>query len=187
MAVNIAPPDTTTMITGEALLAMGDIGPVELIDGRIVHMSPTGGVHGRVELRLARRLDEFVEQRRLGFVLVGETGIYTRRNPDRVRGMDIAFVSNTRAQAMPTGFLSVAPELIVEIVSPSDAWVEIQEKIDEYFSLGVDFVWIVDPKNRQVLVHRGANEVVRLSGSDMLRGEGILDGFALPLPLLFAE
>ena len=78
------------ILTGEELFALGDIGPAELIDGRIIPMSPTGGEHGRVESELAALLREFVRQHKLGWVIAGEAGIYTRRNPDRVRGMDAA-------------------------------------------------------------------------------------------------
>jgi Uma2 family endonuclease len=113
-------------ITGEELLALGDIGPCELIDGRIVPMSPTGGEHGSLEAILGGELTMFVRQRRLGWVMVGEVGIYTRRQPDRVRGADVAFVSRQRLPKRPgKKFLEVAPELVVEILSPDDRWQDV--------------------------------------------------------------
>ena len=103
-----------TRIAGEELLALGDIGPCELIDGNIVPMSPTGGEHGRIELHLGSALHFFVQQRHLGWVLTGEVGIYTRRNPDRVRGADIVFLSRQSwPDGPPCGFLDRAPDLVV--------------------------------------------------------------------------
>lgn len=83
-----APPEAKP-ITGEELLAMGDIGPCELINGRIVPMAPAGIRHGTIELKLGSALKQFIQQQGLGWVAAGEVGIYTRRNPDRVRGTDL--------------------------------------------------------------------------------------------------
>jgi Uma2 family endonuclease len=109
----VTAPSETKLITGEELLAMGDIGPCELIDGRIVPMSPTGSEHGNIEFNLGLALKVFVQQRKLGWVVGGEVGIYTRHNPDRVRGADIVFVSNKRITSLPNGFLETTPDLIV--------------------------------------------------------------------------
>lgn len=167
---------------------MGDIGPCELIDGRIVYMSPTGVEHALIENRLGRLLGNFVEERKLGFVLSGEVGIYIRRRPDRVRAADIAFVSRERGGSKPPkGFSQAAPELIVEVMSPDDRWQDVREKIEEYFSIGVQWVWVVEPENRAVLVYRSATEMQKLSKGDALRGEGVLAGFETPVAKLFEE
>jgi Uma2 family endonuclease len=119
------------LITGEELLEMGGVGPCELIDGKIVPMSPTGFEHGRIEAALSRELSGFVHKHNLGWVATGEVGIYTRRNPDRVRGADIAFVSKERLPAgRPSGFLEVAPDLIIEILSPDDCWLDMWQKLE---------------------------------------------------------
>ncbi|MFQ5676691.1 MAG: Uma2 family endonuclease, partial [bacterium] len=107
------------IITGEELLEMGDIGPCELIEGRIVPMSPAGAKHGRIEVKLVRLLEDFVEARNLGWVMGGEVGIFTKRQPDSVRGADVLFISKKRLTKIPErGFLEVAPELVVEVRSP---------------------------------------------------------------------
>ena len=149
-------------------------------------MSPTGGEHGRVESELAALLREFVRQHKLGWVIAGEAGIYTRRNPDRVRGMDVAFISYARLPRLPAGFLTVAPELVVEIISPTDRWSDAQTKIEEYLAIGVDFIWVVDPAAHSVRVYRAGARITRLENGDMLRGEGLLAGLEISLAELFA-
>jgi len=184
MGVATALPETK-LVTGEDLLAMGDIGPCELIDGRIVPMSPTGDEHGILESEVGRRLGNFVADRKLGWVMVGEVGIYIRRNPDRVRGADVVFISKKRLP-MPRGkFLAVAPELVVEVMSPDDRRQDVREKVEEYFSIGVQWVWVVEPANRAVLVFRSPTEMQKFEEGDMLHGEGVLEGFELPVASLF--
>ena len=92
--------------------------------------------------------------------------------------------------AWPTpakGFLTVAPELVVEIVSTSDRWQEMRQKIEEYFAIGVQRVWIVEPDNRDVLVYSASTEMRKLGEGDLLTGEGVLEGFSLPVAQLFEE
>jgi len=176
-----------TLITGEALLAMSDIGSCELVEGRIVPMTPPGNEHGIIQALLIWYLQTFVIPRKLGWVTGGEAGVYTHRNPDSVRGMDVAFISYARQPARPRGYLRVAPELIIEILSPSDRWHNVQEKIEEYFVIGVHRVWIVDPANYTVSIYRAATEFIKLKRYDIVRGEGILAEFSLPLAELFEE
>jgi Uma2 family endonuclease len=177
----------TALISGEELLAMGDIGPCELIDGRIVPMSPTGGEHGLIELHLGSALNLFVQQQQQGWVMTGEVGIYTRRNPDRVRGADIVFLSRERwPDGPPKGFLEAAPDLVVEIMSPNDRWQEVRQKLGEYFAIGVRWVWIVEPANRTVVVCHSSTDLQPFDETSTLAGEGILEGFTLAVSSLFA-
>ena len=119
------------LIAGEELLAMGDIGPCELIDGRIVRMNPTGLLQGDIVIALGSALRDFVRKRQLGRVVGGEVGIYTRHKPDRVRGADIAFVSRqVLTEKPPKGYLRVAPELVVEVISPNDRWRDMRDKLE---------------------------------------------------------
>ena len=179
---------TEILLTGEDLLQKGDIGPCELIDGRIVPMSPTGWLHGRIEIRLGMALERFVQQWQLGWVVVGEVGIYIRRNPDTVRAADVAFLSRKRVSKEPSGgFLEVVPELIVEIGSPSDRWQELRQKVEEYFRSGVEQVWIVEPENRAVLVYTSPTKKKKFASGEQLIGEGALEGFVLDVADLFAR
>lgn len=175
------------LVSGDDLLAMG-VGPCELVEGRIEPMVPTGFEHGWIEFRLGRRLGNFVDERKLGWVVGGEAGVYTHRDPDTVRGVDLAFVSRQRLpQPPPRGYLAVAPELVVEILSPDDRWQDVRKKIEEYFAIGVERVWIVEPKNRAVLVYRSPTEATRLGLDATLEGEGLLAGFSLPVATLFED
>jgi len=169
-------------------LALGDIGPSELIEGRLVLMSPTGHPHGLIESRLDRTLGVFVETHKLGEVFVGETGIYIRRNPDTVRAADLAFVSkDTLAELNDEGYLNVAPELVVEIMSPDDRWSEVKKKLRDYFSIGVKLVWVIDPASQAVSAYRSLTDVNEHTADQTLAAEDLLPGFALPIKRLFDE
>ena len=171
-------------VTGEQLLEMGDLGCCELVAGRIVRMSPTGGEHARIEMRIGAELTRFVGDR--GWVLGGEVGIYTGRQPDTVRGADVAFLSRERSpEGPPLGFLETPPDVVIEIASPSDRWEEMRQKVEEYFGAGVAQVWVVEPENRTVLVYGSPTQVRKFSEGELLVGEGVLEGFALELAALF--
>lgn len=175
-------------VTGAELFARGDVGPCELIEGKIVPMPPSGAKHGRIESNLISALLAFVRQHGLGWVFGGEVGIYTRRNPDTVWGADIVLLSKERApEGPPDGFLEIAPELVVEVISPSDRWQDMRQKISEYFALGVQQVWIVEPESRSVLVYRSPTEILTLLEADTLVGEGPLAGLSLPVAAIFVE
>jgi Uma2 family endonuclease len=174
-------------VSGDELLAM-NAGPCELVEGRIEPMVPTGFEHGWIELSLGYALRGFVAARKLGWVVGGEAGVFTRRDPDTVRGVDLAFVSRRRLpERPPRGYLTVAPELVVEILSPDDRWQDVRRKIEEYFAIGAERVWVVEPKNRAVLVYRSPTEATRLGLEATLEGEGLLAGFSLPVVSLFED
>jgi Uma2 family endonuclease len=167
---------------------MGDIGPCELVEGRIVTMSPTKSLHGRLEIRLGRLLDEFVEEHNLGEVQGGEVGLYTHRNPDTIRAADILFVSHERlAQATPGKFLDVAPELVVEILSPDDRWSTVKKKLREYLDVGVKVVLVIDPDERTVSAYRALSDAEEFGENDVLTLEDVLPGFSVPVTRLLGE
>ena len=178
----------TSLITGEELAKMGNLGRCELVAGRIVPMSPTGDAHGGFEGNFYYALRTFVDVHRLGKVRVGEVGIYTRRNPDYVRGADAIYISNERyAQKKSKSYLDVAPELIVEIMSPGDTWSEVTQKLRDYFAIGVQLVWVADPAVNIVYAYRSMTAVREFTEHDTLPGDEILPGFAVPVAELFAE
>jgi Uma2 family endonuclease len=175
-----------TAVTGEQLLEMGDIGRTELVKGKIIKLPPHEILHASTLAIMGSLLVDFVRKHKLGQILGGGVGIYTHRNPDTVRGVDVAFISNERmTQASETGFLDVAPELIVEIMSPSDRWMDIQEKLAEYFTIGVQLVWLVDPQLEQTHVYRSLDDTTRLTAEDTLTTPELLPGFSVPLTEIF--
>jgi Uma2 family endonuclease len=190
MAIATAARDTAeeTLITGEELAAMGDIGPCELVGGRIVRMSPTGDEHGGIEIALGAAIYEFVRTSKVGKVRVGEVGIYTRRNPDHVRGAHVIFISNERyANKTAAPFLEIAPDLVVEVLSPGNTYSEMTEKLREYFAIGVRLVWLVDPVSRSVFAYRALTEVREFALGDDLPGDDVLPGFSVPVARIFEE
>jgi Uma2 family endonuclease len=175
-------------LTGEQLAEMADLGPCELVDGRIVPMPPPGPLHATLESEVDWWLRSWAKQTRRGQVLVGEAGIFIRRNPDTVRGADVAYISNQRwARRGDSAYLEVAPELVVEIVSPNDRWVDIMDKLADYFEAGVERAWLVDPYKKKVFVYSGVTDVRIFQPGDNLTDDEILPGFSLPLDDLFAE
>jgi Uma2 family endonuclease len=189
MAEHVTAPAHETLVTIEDLERMGDLGRCELVDGRIVRMTPTGEEHGGVEAKLATAVENFVAPRKLGKVRVGEVGIITRRNPDRVRGADVLYISQERwaARGRGRGFLDVAPELVVEVLSPDDRMSDVTQKLREYFGIGVKVVWVVDPEARVVFAYRSLTDVREHAAADTLTAEDILPGFAVAVGSLFED
>ena len=180
--------DATRLVTGEELAATGDLSRCELIEGRIAPKSPTGDKHGSYEGNFYAALRAFAQMRRLGKVRVGEVGIYTGRQPDTVRGADVLFISNERyAQKKSSSYLDVAPELVVEILSPGDSWSEVMQKLREYFAIGVRLVWVADPQVRCVYAYRSLTDVREFAENDELPGDELLPGFAVKVAALFEE
>jgi len=175
------------LISGDEVLTMGIAVPFELVNGRIIYMDHTGDEHGIQEAEIAWHLINFNRQHKTGWVLTGEVGVYTRYNPDTVRAVDVIYISRARLP-FPTGkALKVAPELVVEIVSPTDRWRAVRDKIEEYFAIGVERVWIVEPEAKTILVYRTPVDLIKLTQNDILQGEGALEGFVLPLAELFVN
>ena len=107
-----------TLMSGEELYSRPDLGPCELVNGRVVPVPPTGDEHADVEFELGARLRRYGKESQRGRAVGGEVGIYIRRNPDTVRGADIAFIAKERdAHPRARGFFEVAPELVVASTS----------------------------------------------------------------------
>jgi Uma2 family endonuclease len=177
------------LITGEELAHIPGVGPCELVEGRVVPMSPGGTEHSLVTANAVRVLSEFVRTHRLGKVLTGEVGLYTRRDPDTVRGADVAYISADRFErrTRTLTFLDVAPELIVEVLSRDDTMMDLTAKLREYFAVDVKAVWIVDPRARRVYAYRSAVALQELTEADTLLAEDVLPGFMAPVAALFEE
>ncbi len=181
-------PSKNRLITGNELFRLTELGYGELIKGVFIKMPPPGYKHGCIELNIGSILHNFVRQHKLGFTLSGEGGVFTHRNPDTVRGMDVAFISHARmAQVKSNTYLDVAPELIVEVLSPDDRQSKVKQKLEEYFNIGVQVVWVVDPTKRQVQVYHSLNEAQCFTINDTLTGGAALPGFSVAVAEIFGE
>jgi Uma2 family endonuclease len=181
--------ESERLITGEEFAAMGDTGRSELVNGRIVKMSPPQGAHGLCENKIAFLITRLVMEHKLGVVLTGEAGVYIKRNPDTIRGMDVAFISKERwaKQTNKNGYLEIGPDLVVEVVSPTDRWNDVTQKLREYFSIGVRVVWVADPAAQTVFVYRSLTEMQEVRSGDSLTGGDVLPNFSEPVADFFEE
>jgi Uma2 family endonuclease len=139
------------LMTAEELLALPDDGMRhELIDGELRTMAPAGGPHGRDQNRLSYGLNAHIFENALGEGFGAETGFVLRRNPDRVRAPDFAYIRADRVPAggIPPGYLQIAPDLVVEVVSPGDTATEIRDKVDDWLRFGCRAVWVLYPTPR---------------------------------------
>jgi Uma2 family endonuclease len=159
---------------------------VELVRGRVVREPRPGGKHGWLTGRLVARLESFAQERRLG-IAVTETGFLLSVEPPTVRGPDAAFIARESlpAEGAPNGFWTRAPELAVEVVSPSNTAAEIQEKVLEYLESGSRLVWVVDPATRTVAAYRSREDIRLLTEDDVLESADVLPGFRLAIADLF--
>ena len=160
----------------------------ELVDGVVVEMTPVGGRHGWLALRLARLLADYVDAHQLGVVMV-ETGFTLARNPDTVRGPDVSFVGADRipAAGIPETFWSGPPDLAVEIRSPSDTVAALHAKGGEYLARGVRLVWILDPAAETVTVSAPHLPLMTVGDPDVLEGGDVVPGLRISLRELFAR
>lgn len=177
------------LLTAEAFLDHPDDGErSELVRGEIVREPLPGYGHASVAATLCFHLRRFVRQERLGRV-VGEAGFVLERGPDTVRGPDVSFVAAARDAARPAGegFFEGAPDLAVEILSPSNRRREMSEKVLDYLAAGARLVWIVDPRKRTVTVHAAEARPRHLTEEDRLDGGDVLPGFSLAVGRIFAD
>ncbi|MBI2805462.1 MAG: Uma2 family endonuclease [Planctomycetes bacterium] len=169
------------------LLAMPDATGVELVDGNLVE-KPVSVLSSIVEIRTSRRLDAFCEAHNLAIVMSSTNGIRCfPDDPNRVRKPDISVVRRERfsPEHLAEGFLSIAPDLAVEVVSSHDEVADLNEKVEEYLAAGVLLVWIIDPENEIVHIHRKDGSVTKLYKTDGLSGEDVLPGFTCKVAELF--
>lgn len=176
------------LLTAEDLLRLSSQGVKgELIRGVLRETVSVGRVHARIAGRIITGINNFVIPRRLGQVGGTDGGVLIEQNPDTVREPDVYFVSADRLPLddESDGYLEVMPELVVEIVSPSDSERDVREKIAMWLDNGVSMALEVRPAERAVMVHCSGVPAVTLTGDDALDGGDVLPGFSLPLSEIF--
>ena len=157
----------------------------ELVAGVIVAEPFPTPRHDRVRWRLERLLRAHVETGDLGEVF-GDTGYVLARDPDTVRGPDLSFVARDRLSNFDDArYFSGAPDLAVEILSPSNRRGEMHAKVADYLAAGARLVWVVDPVRKSVTTYRTLLAPRRLESNESLDGEDVLPGLVIPLEAIF--
>ena len=174
-------------ISAESFFQMGDMPGSELIEGVIFQSMPTGHIHAQLELFLGALLLLFVKKHKLGRTFAGEVGIIVKRDPDSVRAADIAFMSHARYKTLTSAsYLDVAPELIVEIMSPDDRWTAVNAKLADYFSANVLEVWLVDPQRDVIHIAKPDQPIFQIKRGESLQSD-LLPGFKVTVADIFDQ
>jgi len=171
------------LMTAEELLRVDAPGKLtELVRGTLVVHEPPGFRHGEVMVRVVTVLARYVEEHHLGTVVTGDAGFVLARNPDTVRGPDIAFVSRERVpHPTPVGYPDLAPDLGVEVLSPGNRAGEVLGRVADLLSAGTTLVWVIDPARRLARVYRGDGSEDTVDADGALDGEDVVPGFTCRL------
>jgi Uma2 family endonuclease len=175
-------------MTAADLLRMPDDGfRYELVKGELRKMCPAGHEHGTVTARFTWRLAQHVESNNLGAVSAGETGFLLASNPDTVRAPDTAFISRRRVEetGQVQGYWPGPPDLAVEAISPSDTYVEVEEKAIAWLEAGSLMVLVLNPRKRTATVYRSMSEIVILDEHTILDLDDIVPGFKVAVKDIF--
>jgi Uma2 family endonuclease len=170
--------ETTRLVTADELEKYPDDDyRYELVEGRVIRMSPTGAMHGWLVMRVGARLTQHVGSTGSGVVLT-EVGFRLSSSPDTVRAPDLAFIRRERltGSALPRGFWKGPPDLAVEVLSPDDRSSDVNTKVAEYLMHGVPLVVVIDPDERTVTTHRPSAHPTTLRGADLLDLSDIVQG-----------
>ena len=161
-------------------------GRYELVDGEVVKMAPTNEQHGATALNIGAAFLNYSRQNGIGRATV-ETGHILRRGPDTVRGPDVTFFLTGKEEweNLRGRFSSSAPDIAVEVVSPSNTAAEMERKVSEYLAAGSQRVWVAYTSTRTVAVHRSDGTAITYASDDVITNEGLLSGFSLPLSDIF--
>ncbi len=179
----------TRTITADELLAMPEDGVRrELVEGELREMTPAGFQHGRIAGNIAGELRNHVRAHDLGVIATAEAAYLLSVDPDTVRSPDVSFVRRERIEEVgdPTGFWPGAPDLAVEVISPTDRYSQVLEKVGDYVDAGTPLVVVVDPPARSVTVYRSRTDLIVLTEDDVLEGGDVVPGWKLPVREIFA-
>ncbi|CAN5549289.1 Uma2 family endonuclease [soil metagenome] len=178
----------TALITADELLLMPDNGlRRELIRGELRESPLSGFEHGWVTMCFAGPLHQYVAEHDLGVVCTAETGFVLETNPDTVRAPDVAFVKLERLASIRklSSFFPGPPDLAVEVISPSDSYSEVEEKVEAWLNAGCQMVILINPRNSTLKVFKSIADVTVLTVNDIFQGGELLPGFQLPVRQVF--
>ena len=173
--------------TPEDLLWMPDRKSYELVDGRLVERN-SSVLSSWVSGQMHRALDVFIDENQLGWAWVADLGYVCFPDaPGTVRKPDVSFVRKERLPEGPTseGYLYIPPDLAVEVISPNDLAYQVDHKVREYLDAGVALIWVINPEERTVRIHRRDRSISWLEEQDELLGEDVIPGFRCCVSTLF--
>ncbi|MEO8623066.1 MAG: Uma2 family endonuclease [bacterium] len=179
--------DVMLMTAEEFLEYPYEDGKAELVRGELRLTPPAGGRHGRAGTNLVVLLAVYLKGRKLGSVFGGGVGYELQELPRTVRVPDASFVRVGRlpAEGIGEGLLRLAPDLAIEVLSPSESASALEEKLDDYRSCGTPLIWVVDPVRRTVMIVASDAPVRWLRESDMLDAANVIPGFTCAVEELF--
>lgn len=181
---------TKTLMTADELLKLhGDGFRYELIEGELKQMSPAGEKHGAAIGKLTGYLAYYVYENDLGIVCGAETGYKTRSNPDTVIAPDVSFTSKNRLkeEGLVDNYSTVAPDLVVEVISPDDYPKKVQRKVKAWLDFGVLVVITINPNKQAINVFRPNSNNITLTESDTLVLDDVVKGFSYPVAKLLLK
>jgi Uma2 family endonuclease len=183
-----------TATTAKRLLSAEEYGRLpddgrktELVRGEIVEVNMPYPRHGQICARIAYLIQRFLDDHPLGHVVTNDSGVVTEHNPDTVRGADVAYYSYARVPPGPmprNQYLTVVPELVIEVRSPTDRWRAVIDKVNEYLTAGVDAVCVVDDPTERALVFDD-DGIHPWDRDGTLEFPKVLPGFSVPVRRLF--
>ena len=155
----------------------------ELIRGVLHETMSVGLKHGEISAALMALLWIFVRPARLGRVFGSDTGVLLERDPDTVREPDVAYVSAARLplDIEVSGYCPVVPDLVVEVVSPSDDEVDVDNKAIMWLYYGARMALVINPEPQTIKVRRAGAPTAILTINDTLDGADVLPGFTCPV------
>jgi len=178
-------PSSALMTADELLRTRYADKRVELVRGIPVVREPAGYQHGAITARLSKLLMDHVDSRTLGSVLAAETGFKLLTDPDTVRAADIAFIRRARLPDPRTrGYPALAPDLVVEVLSPGDRPGETLAKVADWLNAGTALVWVIDPDRGVARVYRADGSETLVTRDETLDGEEVVPGFTCVLGLI---
>ena len=150
----------------------------ELVRGEVVEMSRPGERHALICGNVGWVLNNYVRQRRRGYVLTNDPGVILERDPDTVRGPDVVYYDSARKyEEMNPKFAEGVPTLAVEVLSPNDRIGKVTRRISLFHQAGIPLVWLIDPETRDVTVYRRGREPFALEEDQELTDEEVLPEF----------
>ena len=186
--MSTAPASFAPPMTAEEFAERPDPGyPEELVRGEIVPMSVPKPRHGQICGNAYFAIRSFSDAHDLGHVLSNDSAVVTERGPDSVRGADVSFYSFNKVPRgpLPDGYLEAKPDLVVEVISPTDRWPKILAKVAEYLDAGVAVVVLLDDGSRSAQIFTADAPSRTIGPDDPLTLPEILPGFAVAVGRFF--